>query len=89
MHWLLYGLLMVQPIIGWIATSAYRAPVLFFWTVPAAADLAGEPCLSEQLFFLHDGSGFAIAALLCAHIGGALFHYFIRKDACLHRMING
>src|SRR3954470_20930355 len=30
-HWLLYALLVVQPVIGWIATSAYRAPVLFFW----------------------------------------------------------
>src|SRR4051812_25895002 len=25
-HWGLYALLIVQPIVGWIATSAYRAP---------------------------------------------------------------
>ena len=29
-HWMLYVLLIVQPIIGWIATSAYRAPLPFF-----------------------------------------------------------
>jgi cytochrome b561 len=27
--------------------------------------------------------------LLCANIGGALFHHFIRKDRVLQRMING
>jgi hypothetical protein len=26
-HWALYGLLIVQPFVGWTATSAYRAPI--------------------------------------------------------------
>jgi cytochrome b561 len=29
-HWGLYVLLIVQPFIGWIATSAYRAPIIVF-----------------------------------------------------------
>ena len=29
-HWALYALLIVQPFIGWIATSAYPAPVVVF-----------------------------------------------------------
>jgi cytochrome b561 len=29
-HWGLYALLVVQPFTGWIATSAYRAPVTVF-----------------------------------------------------------
>ena len=28
-----------------------------------------------------------IAALLCAHIGAALFHHFVRKDDILLRMV--
>lgn len=87
-HWLLYALLVVQPIIGWIATSAYRAPVLFFWTFELPAVWPENRAFSEQLFVVHKWMGFAIAALLCAHIGGALFHYFIRKDGVLQRMIN-
>ena len=31
----------------------------------------------------------AIALLLCAHIGAALFHHFVRKDRVLMRMISG
>jgi cytochrome b561 len=30
-HWTLYGVLIVQPILGWIATSAYPAPITVFW----------------------------------------------------------
>jgi len=88
-HWALYGLLVVQPILGWVATSAYRAPVLFFWTFTLPPIWPENRALSEQLFFFHKWIGFAIAGLLCAHIGGALFHYFIRKDRVLHRMIRG
>src|SRR6476620_5536628 len=29
-HWALYALLVVQPFTGWIATSAYRGPVVVF-----------------------------------------------------------
>ena len=31
---------------------------------------------------MHRLLGIAMALLLCAHIGAALFHHFIRKDAC-------
>jgi cytochrome b561 len=88
-HWALYGLLVAQPIIGWIATSAYRAPVLFFWTFQLPPVWPENRAFSEQLFVVHKWIGFVIAFLLCAHIGGALFHYFIRKDRVLQRMING
>jgi cytochrome b561 len=30
---------------------------------------------------------FAIAGLLLLHIGAALYHYFIRKDGVLQRML--
>ena len=86
-HWLLYVLLLVQPVIGWIATSAYRAPVLYFWTFNLPPVWPENRAFSEQLFVVHKWFGYAIALLLCAHIAGALFHYFVRKDRVLHRMI--
>src|SRR5687767_3088077 len=30
-HWALYAGLVVQALVGWIATSAYRAPIKVFW----------------------------------------------------------
>jgi cytochrome b561 len=77
-HWTLYAVLIVQPILGWIATSAYPAPI---WREDRA--------LSDQLFAAHGALGIALAVVICAHVGGALFHHFIRKDRVLMRMLTG
>jgi cytochrome b561 len=86
-HNLLYLLLIVQPLFGWYATSAYGAQISFFglFTVPALTMKDEE--LAKQLFAVHNLIGFAIAGLLVLHIGGALFHYFIRRDGVLQRML--
>jgi cytochrome b561 len=44
---------------------------------------------SGQLFSIHCLIGVTIAALVAAHIGGALFHHFVRRDGVLLRMISG
>jgi cytochrome b561 len=88
-HWALYVLLIVQPIVGWIATSAYRAPILFFWLFEVPPIWPVDQPFSEQAFALHRWIGIAIAVLVCAHIGAALFHHFILRDRVLMRMVSG
>ena len=88
-HWALYALLIVQPVVGWIATSAYGAPILFFWIFEVPPIWPVDQAFSERVFALHRWIGLAIAFLLCAHIGAALFHHFVRKDRVLLRMVSG
>jgi cytochrome b561 len=88
-HWALYALLIVQPVIGWIATSAYRAPILFFWLFEVPPIWPVDQPFSEAMFKVHRNLGIAIAFLACIHIGAALFHHFIRKDRVLMRMVSG
>ena len=88
-HRLLYVLLIVQPLVGWVATSAYRAPVLVFWLFELPPIWPEDRAFSERLFAAHRFIGIVIALLLCAHIAGALFHHFIRKDTVLLRMVRG
>jgi cytochrome b561 len=85
-HLGLYVLLIVQPIVGWIATSAYRAPVVVFGLFTLPPIWPEDRAFSEKLFVAHKFLGIAMAALICAHIGGALFHQFVRKDNILQRM---
>lgn len=89
MHWALYALLIVQPLLGWAGTSAYPAPVPVFGLFELPALIAPNRALSGQLLSLHGLVGFAIAALAAAHIGAALFHHFVRRDRVLLRMISG
>jgi len=88
-HWGLYALLIMQPFCGWIATSAYRAPITVFGWFDLPPIWPENRALSEQLFFVHSLIGFAIACLVAAHIGAALYHHFVRKDRVLMRMITG
>jgi cytochrome b561 len=86
-HNLLYLLLIAQPLLGWYANSVYGAATPFFglFNLPNLAE-KNEP-FAKQLFQVHDVIGLTIAGLLIMHIGGALFHYFIRRDGVLQRML--
>jgi cytochrome b561 len=88
-HWAFYVLLIVQPLIGWIATSAYRAPVVFFWLFELPPIWPENRAFSEQAFAVHRALGILIALLVLVHIAAALYHHFIRKDGILTRMISG
>lgn len=88
-HWGLYGLLILQPLVGWIATSAYPAPVPFFGLFNLPPLWTENKALSEQLYALHFWLGVLLVLVIGMHVGAALFHYFIRKDGILQRMLPG
>jgi len=88
-HWALYALLIVQPFIGWVATSAYRAPITVFGLFELPPIWPQDRPLSDRLFVVHALIGAAIACLAAAHIGAALYHHFVRKDRVLMRMVTG
>jgi cytochrome b561 len=88
-HWALYVLILAQPIVGYVMTSAYPAPVPFFGLFNLPAIWPANRALSDQLVVVHMYLGFAIAVVAAMHIGAALFHHFVRKDRILMRMIAG
>lgn len=88
-HWTLYGLLLLQAMVGWIATSAYRAPILVFWLFELPPIWPVDRSFSESLFTVHRALGIALLALVIVHIGAALFHHVVLKDTVLRRMVRG
>lgn len=88
-HWALYGILLLQAMVGWIATSAYRAPIRVFWMFELPPIWPVDRPFSELLFGVHRAMGIALLGLLILHIGAALFHHFVLKDVVLRRMIRG
>ena len=88
-HWALYGLLLLQAVVGWIATSAYRAPILVFWLFELPPIWPVDRPFSETLFTVHRVIGFALLVLIVLHIAAALFHHVVLKDAVLRRMVRG
>jgi cytochrome b561 len=96
-HGLLYGLILLLPISGWLHDSAFKDaaahPLQLFWIVPwfrigAIQDLPAAPkeVLHDQLFALHAWAGYALYALVALHIAAALKHQFVDRHAELQRM---
>jgi cytochrome b561 len=88
-HWALYALLVVQPFVGWIGTSAYRATIVVFGLFELPPIWPEDRAFSDRVLFVHGLIGLTIAVLLAAHIGAALQHHFVRRDGILMRMISG
>lgn len=85
-HWSLYLLLILVPIVGWLGISLYGARSVFgVITIPGL--MPQDQDAATQVFTLHKYLAYLIVALVGMHVGGALFHYVIRKDGVLARML--
>ncbi len=88
-HWMLYALLIAQPVIGLIATSAYPAPMPVFGLFELPPVWPENRALSERLFALHRCLGIAIGVVAVDAYRRALHHHFVRRDRVLMRMVTG
>lgn len=90
-HRALYLALIVQPVLGFLATNAFGFPMrgatayLGFIDLPKFME-ANEP-LARALLNAHGWLGLANVALLVLHVGAVVFHQAIRKDGTLLRMV--
>jgi cytochrome b561 len=84
-HWSLYALLLLVPLLGYIGISQYPALSAFGISLPglvsANQDAAGVT------FWLHFWFAMLLVAMVAVHFGAAMFHYLIRKDNVLTRML--
>ena len=88
-HWTLYTLLVIQPFVGWAGSSAFPAPVIVFGLFELPLIAPANRALSDRLLFVHRSIALAIACLVAVHIAAAIYHYFVRRDGVLMRMITG
>jgi len=90
-HALLYVLLIVQPLLGFLTTNAYGFPqrdataFLGFINLPTFMDAAPE--LAGSLHWAHSLTGWLLIPLIAAHIAGVLRHHVGHGDGTLLRML--
>jgi len=85
-HRLLYGLIFVLPLSGWLYSSASGYPVVYLGLVQLP-DLIGKNKQVAALFHeVHELLGYAMLALLAAHVAGAIKHQFLDRDGLMARM---
>jgi cytochrome b561 len=86
-HALLYTMLFVQPIVGFLQSNAANFPVVWWGTVRLPAVLGTNEALAETLVEVHGWGSRVILVLVLLHVGAALRHHFILKDDVLRRML--
>jgi cytochrome b561 len=89
LHWLLYIFLFVIPILGWINASWRGMPIILFGA--ELPKLIGTR--APGWGWTGDVHGilayYVMLTLIGLHIAAGLYHYFIRKDGVLQRMLPG
>ena len=85
-HALLYVLMLLIPVSGWLMSSAKGVPTVWFglWPLP---DLIG-PDRQWGLWLqqTHQVLNLVLMLTLAGHVGAALWHHFVLKDDTLRRM---
>ena len=86
-HHALYLLALAVPLSGWLMTSALGFPVVWFGVLPLPGLIGKDPALGESLKQVHEWLNYAMAAIVAAHVAGALQHQYIDRDGTLARML--
>jgi cytochrome b561 len=86
-HGLLYVLILIIPISGWLYSSASGVPVVYLGKIPLPDLVAPDKALAAQLKLLHKTLNFTLATLVILHIAAALKHQFVDRDGLLTRML--
>lgn len=86
-HVLLYLLLFVIPISGWImSTSAGHIPNFWWFAMIPAPWVHPNQTVANIASFVHEYSAWVLVGLLGLHILAALEHWIIRRDNIFQRM---
>ena len=88
-HYLFYAILIVLPVLGWIAASGYGSDVSLLKLVPLPALIAKNKSLAESVGSVHGALAWALLGIIALHVSGALYHGLVKQDGVIRRMIPG
>ncbi len=86
-HALLYALLVVIPISGWLYSSATGVQVVYLGLVPLPDLVPKDKALAAVLRSVHVTLNFTLLAVVCLHAAAALKHHYLDRDTVLARML--
>src|SRR5471030_1635819 len=88
-HAMLYVLIVIIPLTGWLYSSAAGVPTVYLGLVQLPDLVAKDKMLADQLKWVHVTLNYTLLVLVVAHAGAALQHHFIARDDVLRRMLPG
>ena len=86
-HWMLYLLVLVMTLLGWAAANARGWDVKLFGivTLPALAPNGSE--WGHEAGDIHNIIVYVLLGFIVLHVAGALYHYYVKRDQVMQRML--
>lgn len=88
-HWLLYLLVLLTTLSGWLFASARGWKVSWFFVVPLPMLTSGNDSLVKALDGWHQNFMWALLVTAGLHVFAALVHLFYYRDGVMRRMLPG
>jgi cytochrome b561 len=83
---LLYGLLLLQPLVGWAMLSAAGGPIVVFGSIHLLRIAPFDAQLYWVLRQTHSVIAYTLMAVIAAHISAVLLHTLTLRDRLIERM---
>ncbi|WP_421569985.1 cytochrome b [Stenotrophomonas sp. PD6] len=88
-HWVLYGLMLAMPLVGWAMLSAGGYPIQMWPGVLLPPIVPHDPSLYAALRSAHSLLAYVLFATVVLHLCAALFHLWVRRDGVFQAMAKG
>lgn len=85
-HWLLYGLLLVMALSGYIRVEAGNFPIEMLDALGVPALVPVNETLENTAKAVHFYARFVLVPLIFLHIGAGLYHRFVLRDGIFGRI---
>jgi cytochrome b561 len=86
-HALLYALLFLIPMSGWLYSSATGVQVVYLGVAPLPNLVPKDKALADALHALHVTLNALLVAVVFIHVAAALKHHLVDRDGALVRML--
>ena len=86
-HALLYVLMLVMPLTGWIYSNLTGYPVVYLGMIPLPDLVERNRELAGTWLNVHATLGVVLAVVVAGHVLAALYHQLVMRDGTLLRML--
>lgn len=84
---LLYAIIILMPITGWLMSSAANVPVTLFGMLTLPNPVEPNKALMEILQIVHETLSLVLLTLVSLHVLAGLKHHFIGRNNVLYSML--
>jgi cytochrome b561 len=88
-QYLLYALLLAQPVLGLLHSIALGARIDLFFVIELPAMVSRDKVLSDAAISAHNLVANLMLVVVALHAAAALFHHFVRRDGVMKAMLPG